>query len=212
MAKRPVYYSVDKYPYVKTIMCEFVWNGGFAKSQKQKNIIALHETFKRHFPNNNILEISSKSLQELGIQLSAFNLLKYVPSLNKSIPVECIFQGGKVFRAGGPYLDLYEKTAKEAKKDERLKNSGMLKEFYFDNKIYPNYPKTAFYDYIYIQAILENKEIANEVLKFNAFTDIEFNPEKSSNCQARACALYVSLANLNLLDYCKDFNTFITLY
>lgn len=212
MANRPVYFSVDKYPYVKVFHADFEWNGGFAKSQKQKNIVALHESYLRHFPSSKVLEISSKSLQELGIQLSAFHLLKYVPILNKSVPVECVFQGGKVFNAGGPYLDLYEVTPREAKKDERLKNSGMIKGFYFDNMNYPNYPRTAFYDFIYINAIIENKELANQVLEYDAFTDIEFNPDKSLNCQARACAMYVSLHKLNLLEYCKDFNTFVNLY
>ena len=28
------------------------------------------------------------------------------------------------------------------------------------------------------------------ILGFNIFTDIEFNPQKSINCQARSCALY----------------------
>ena len=37
------------------------------------------------------------------------------------------------------------------------------------------------------------------LLKFDAFNDIEFNPEKSFNCQARSCALYVSLLETGLL-------------
>ena len=66
-------------------------------------------------------------------------------------------------------------------------------------------PKTAFYDWLYLNAL--NYNIANsdnpiykEVLNYNAFTDIEFNPKKSINCQARSCALYVSLVKKDLLD------------
>jgi len=36
--------------------------------------------------------------------------------------------------------------------------------------------------------------------KYDAFSDIEFNPKKSINCQARTCAILVSLINLDLLD------------
>jgi len=35
--------------------------------------------------------------------------------------------------------------------------------------------------------------------RFEAFTDIEFNPDKSVNCQARSCALYVALSAKELL-------------
>jgi type I restriction enzyme M protein len=30
-------------------------------------------------------------------------------------------------------------------------------------------------------------------MEYDSFTDIEFNPEKSINCQAKSCALFVSL-------------------
>ena len=36
-------------------------------------------------------------------------------------------------------------------------------------------------------------------MNFDAFTDIEFNPQKSLNCQAEAVALFVSLKKNNLL-------------
>jgi len=35
--------------------------------------------------------------------------------------------------------------------------------------------------------------------KYDAFTDIAFNPAKSINCQARSCALFVSLMKHGLL-------------
>ena len=37
-----------------------------------------------------------------------------------------------------------------------------------------------FYDWIYINALYKNKEIFNELIKYNAFTDIEFNPNKAN--------------------------------
>ena len=44
----------------------------------------------------------------------------------------------------------------------------------------------------------------------DAFTDIEFNPEKSFNCQARSCALYVALLKAGILrDAMTDPESFV---
>lgn len=43
---------------------------------------------------------------------------------------------------------------------------------------------------------------------YNAFSDIEFNPKKSINCQAKALALYISLIKKGVLEEAlknKDF-------
>lgn len=209
MANRPVFVPFYKAPFVDVFHPEFQWNGGFAASQKQKNIVALHNAFHARFPEKNILEISSKSLQPLGIKLSAFHLLKFVPALGHSIPLECVFQGGKVFFEGGPFVDLYHATSREAKKDPRLKASGFLLRFTFDGKEFPLQPRTAFYNWLYINALMENPNLAEEVLQFDAFTDIEFNPDKSLNCQAAAAALFVALHHQGALEQCKDFDTFL---
>ena len=212
MAKRPVYVTKMEAPFYSAEMIEFDWNGGFAKSQKQKNITAIHTGFKRRHPDKEVLEISSKSMQEYGEALSAFFLKKYVPDLGESIPVECVFQAGKVFEKGGPYQDIMEKTPREAKRDERLRNSGVLVSFWFDGKTFPLIPRTVFYDYIYINALFENPELAAEVMKYDAFTDIEFNPDKSINCQAKAAATFVALTKLGLIDKARNFDTFVALY
>ena len=60
--------------------------------------------------------------------------------------------------------------------------------------------RSHFYDWLYINALRSNKELANEVIKYNSFTDIVFNPKKSFNCQARSCAIFVSLYNNSLLE------------
>ena len=209
MANRPVFSASSKAHHVDVFPVEFVWNRGLAPSQKQKNIVAIHEGFKRRFPEKNILEISSKSLTPLGVKLSAFNLKKYVSSIGKNVPVECIYQGSKVFAAGGPFTDLYLGTSKAAKGDSRLKSSGALRSFSFEGRNYPLYPITAFYDWLYINALMENDELASEILEYDSFTDIEFSPEKSKNCQARAAALFVALYRKGLLECVKDFEQFV---
>ena len=208
MATRPVYVPYVRAPFVQVYAPEFAWNGGFAVSQKQKNITALHAAHRKRFPESIILEISSKSLQEVGVELSAFNLNKYVPELEASIPVECVFQGGKIFAAGGPYTYLYNASPRDAKQDSRLKSSGILKSFFFAGKEMPLNYKTIFYDWLYINAVLENPLLAAELLKYNAFTDIEFNLEKSINCQAKAAALFVALSRQGKIEQYRDFDSF----
>lgn len=211
MAKRPVFVPQEKAPFARAIETEFSWNGGFAPSQKQKNIRALHSAFQAAHPDARILEISSKSMQENGTALSAFALPKYVPALGKSVPLENIFQAGKMFEHGGPYPELLSVSPREAKRDERLRTGGKLTGFVFDGKDFPTEPKTAFYDYLYISALLENPALAETVLSYNAFTDIEFNPQKSLNCQAAAAARFVSLHRLGLLKKPLTFAFFLHL-
>ena len=212
MAVRPVFAASDKAPYYSVFNAEFEWAGGFAAGQKQKNIAAMHRCFAEEFPGKTALEISSKSTEECGTAASAFFLKKYVPSLDKSVPVENVFQSGKVFLNGGPYKDLLEVRPIDAKRDERLVTSGRLTAFEFEGREFPLTPKTVFYDFIYINALMENPDIAKQLEKYDGFTDISFNPEKSLNCQARSAAIYVSLVKNGLIDKAKDFDEFIGLF
>lgn len=209
MAVRPVFVPGKRKNEADVFMTEFQWNSGLSVSQKRKNIDALHTAFTSRFPERKVLEISSKSMQDLGVKLSAFNLKKYVPELSRSIPVECVFQGGKVFSGGGPFTDLYGATAREAKRDPRLKSSGMLRGFWFDGREYPTNPSTAFYNWIYINALIENPDLGEALLQYDGFTDIEFNPDKSLNCQAAAATMYVALSRKTLLSECKDYESFL---
>lgn len=201
MAKRPIYIPVDENNcLVKTVFIDFQWFPGFSVSQKQKSIDSLHSKAKEIINDEKILEISSKSKDELGVSLSAFNLLIETVKNKKKYSVESAFQASKVFEGGGPYVDLLDKTSREAKKDPRLKNSGKLKKFKFYEFEWGLEPKTAFYDWLYINALQKNKDLSAKLLQYDAFTDIEFNPDKSINCQAYAAALFVSLSRKGVLD------------
>lgn len=212
MAQRPVFMPNNFKPYSTEWMVEFSFNAGFAPSQKQKNIVALHKGFEEEFPGKKVLEISSKSLQPEGVLLSAFNLKKFVPSLGRALPVENIYHAGKVFEHGGPYLDLLEKTARESKKDERTHMSGEIIGFRFEDMDFPTKPVTAFYDFLYMNALLENEELMNAVLQYDAFTDIEFNPKKSLACQANAAAKFVALYKAGKIDQIRSADTFLQLF
>jgi len=181
-------------------MVEFQWFPGLSKTQKQKSILSLHDSARKNFNLNSILEISSKSEIELGVKLSSFNLSFTTKKYNRTFTVESAFQASKVFEGGGPFYDILEMTSREAKKDERIKTSGRLIKFKFFSTEFPLEPKTLFYDWLYINALITNNELKSKIINFDAFTDIEFNPNKSINCQAHSAALFVSLLKRNLLE------------
>lgn len=200
MAKRKVYrVNLTDTNFVDKIDVEFEWSPGFAQVQKQKNIRALHNNYNKIYSKDKVLEISSKSENKLGIDLSAFNLSFTTVKKNNTFSVECAFQSSKKFEFGGPYKDLLEKDSRSAKKDIRLKTSGNLVSFEFCNEEWPLEPKTLFYDWLYINALYKKLDLYNEILNFDAFTDIEFNENKSINCQAYSAALFVSLYKRGLL-------------
>ncbi len=114
MAKRPIFIPKSSGNLMVVAMpIEFVWYPGMSKSQKQKSIRSLHDAAKKDRGIEYILEISSKSETELGVKLSAFNLLLKTPN-GSMASVEVLFQGSKVFSGGGPYTDIYNKTSREA--------------------------------------------------------------------------------------------------
>jgi hypothetical protein len=195
MANRPIFIAdVKENRLVEEKNIDFTWVKGMAISQKRKNIINLHKKGKE-IGIQTILEISTKSLDPFGVRLSAFNLALTTESGHK-LTVEAAFQGSKVFEYGGPYVDLYFKNGYEIKKDLKLNNSGKLIAFNFFSDIWDLEPKTAFYDWLYFNALVQNYELKKYLLNFEAFSDIEYNPNKKSkplNCQARSAAKFVSL-------------------
>lgn len=200
MAKRPVFVTKNSDNLmIVAIPVDFTWHPGMSKNQKQKSIRSLHDAAKKTRGLGNILEISSKSENELGISLSAFNLMLNTPSGARS-SVEALFQGSKVFTQGGPYIDIYKKSPREAKRDERLRNSGNLISFRYENFDWSLNPKTAFYDWLYLSALRQNPSLSSKLLDYGGFTDIEFNPEKSINCQASSAAFFKALVQRKLLN------------
>ena len=189
MAERPAFFI--RQGKVVSEVYSFEWFSGFAVSQKQKSIASLHNAIIKADKSAKPLEISTKSKETIGIKLSAFNL-----KLN-NYTLENVFQSAKVFERGGPYLDLLDVLPKEAKRDERLRNSGSLRAFRYQNEDFPLIPKTVFYDFIYIAAVRNSftADEIREISNYNYFTDIEFNPAKSINTQARAAAMIRLLHN-----------------
>lgn len=209
MANRPVFVmSLDKRYCIRENV-EFEYFSGFSDKQQKKSIQSLHQAYLKKHKDKKVLEISSKSEDELGIRLSAFNLMIKTPS-GKEFSVESAFQASKVFEKGGPYKDLLDVTSRQAKKDERLKNSGKIIKFFINGLTFKTEPKTYFYNWLYINTLHLYDELTEQLTDYNAFTDIAFNPQKSINCQAEAAAIYVSLQKQGLLqEALKNKDTFL---
>ncbi len=118
MAERPLYIpAAEGSTLVRTKSIDFQWFPGMAASQKQKSVDSLHGAALKQLGISRVLEVSSKSREELGVALSAFNLTFTTVKLKHTFTVECAFQGSKVFERGGPFTDLFGMTSREAKMD-----------------------------------------------------------------------------------------------
>ena len=208
MATRPVFlphYQGESL--VEEREFEFPWSPGFAEVQKKKNVSALHDAARRQGIEK-ILEISSKSEEEIGRRLSAFSLK--VPIGVSKFPLESVYQGSKVFEGGGPFPEIFGFSPREAKRYIRDGNFGKLIRFELDGRRFPLSPKNAYYDWLYIRALADHADWIRKNVRYEAFTDIEFNPSKQINCQARAFAEFLSLLNRSKLKPAvEDFDEFV---
>jgi hypothetical protein len=193
-------------PLVERLDLSIKWHGGFAVSQKQKNILELHEA-ARIKGISPVLEISTKSTDEVGRRLSAFSLKIEVTGVMRSL--ESTYQSSKVFSGSGQHLELLDADPFFAKKEIRRLGRGNIVGFRFEGADFPTEPKNAFYDWLYIRAILPHEGWIKRNLNYSGYSDIEFTPDKSINCQARAVAEFHALSMRGEAANCaNDFNTF----
>lgn len=73
--------------------------------------------------------------------------------------------------------------------------------FTFEGARWELSPTTAFYDYLYLRALCEtfndDPKLSRALEEYRGFTDIAYNPKRSFNCQARSCALFVTLGGVD---------------
>ena len=209
MAFRPAFFPMLSAVGVDdTRAFEFTWSSGLSFAQKKRNVHALHASIRRNYSSCKLLEVSSKSTEQLGVCLSAFNL-----SFQKDgvfISVETAFQASKVFEKAGPFPELYSKDPRFVRDYVRNLDAGKLVGFEIDGNRWGLHPTRSFYDWVYIRALSKNPRLCAAVCEYDCFTDIEFNPKKSLNCQAYAVALYLSMWHAGVLNEAlKDKESFL---
>jgi len=184
---------------------EFDWHKGMSWQVRQRSSIAMAKVIEEMYPEKKgrILEVSTKSTNyELGVALSALNLMYTDLETQETHTIENWFQSSKQFsRQGevfGPYTELLNVDPKNAKRfinpnldkktaeqyaDSPLFNriqseikGANLRSFVFLGKKYKTEPKSGFYDYIYLKALNQNQKLANAIKEYSVFTDIEFTP------------------------------------
>lgn len=216
MAIRPIFIPIYEKIHGKTknsrgalverLDINIAWHGGFSIIQKQRNIIALHAEAEKQGISP-VLEISTKSLQEVGARLSAFKLKIDVNGVYKTL--ESVYQASKVFSISGQHIELADLHPGEAKKRVRELGKGEIVSFRFLGEDFETEPRNAFYDWLYIRAILPHEDWIKKNLSYAAYSDIEFTPSKSINCQARAVAEFHALSMRGqALECASDFQRF----
>ncbi len=210
---RPVFMPrVNSDNLVKTDMVRFERHVGFASRQKKKSITDMHQVIRKKYGFNQVLELSSKSGNKLSFPLSPLSLKLTDEQDGAQYSVENIYHASKVFEHGGPYLDLLTAPPRQAKKDERLTTSGELIGYNYFGMEWSLEPVTAFYDWLYVNALQQNPQLHEQVMQYQAFTDLEFNHKKSVHCAAYALAMFVALHKRDLLDNIADPIVFYDLY
>lgn len=236
-AKRVAFFSIQNWTlgsraYEEKVV-EFEWFSGMSWQQRQKSSLSmLHELSTLGYTP---IEISRRAVdQDFGAQLSAFhlklnkinveNIFQAYKKFNDGGPYfDLLYVDPKLAR-NDCRLQTYESKKPCQTYQVEYKNKGFydddavctfcrtrksrrLTNFTSGKEEWDTEPKSMFYDAIYIAALLQNKQLSDRLLNYNAFTDIEFNQQIAYsqlkgpfNCQARSCAIFVTLKNANYSD------------
>ena len=166
-----------------------------------ENVVALYEEIERADPAAKVLEISRGSPQSLGASLSAFNLRMDLDGARCA--VESVFLASQVFPGGtGPFPKLCSQDACDvALFVGEEAGARPVVAFELGGERWNAESRTAFFFNLYLKALRDNPGLADRLMEYDAFTDIEFNPRRQINCQAAAAAFYVSLRRQGRLEW-----------
>lgn len=224
MAFGAVFVPTLEEPYYDFVLVEYKASRSLGEAKTRKDGQALHDAYRNQYnANAHILEIS-RMAEGPGCLLSTkYARMEYLfrtPYKRKrNVYIETVYHGSKCFESGGPFEDLISsfKTPYSARTDYRLKTSGKLKNFHYDEITYPSYPaESAFFDWLYLRALQGNSDICNmasQLFEYDAFTDMDFNPvtQKCIVCPARVAAMYVGMTKAGVLTDPVDFRMVATL-
>lgn len=188
-ATRPVFMpGNDQGPAVHAHLVRFEWFPGLALAQRQRCIFSLHQGAAARIEGlERILEVSTRSRLALGRRLSAFNLALILPGFG-AVTVENAYQCAKVYDDAGPFPELLDQPPAHARKALAAHTDKPLRGFRLLEQACPVQPTTLFYDWLYARALCRQPALLRAASRFQAFTDIAFNPARSSACQAMALA------------------------
>ncbi len=142
--------------------------------------------------SGNLLEISSRSGDPLGRDLSAMNL----PAAGdpRGRVVEAVYQGAKCYGAGGPDPRGLQSGYAAKKRDRERRREGPLGGFEHEGRRWPAETGSAFYDWLWTRSALARwgEALIERLQRFDGFTD-QFHRAGAVACQAKTAAMVAGM-------------------
>ncbi len=138
------------------------------------------------------LEISSRSSDSLGRDLSAMNL----PAAGDlhGRPVEAVYQAAKCYGDGGPDTQLSQSGYEAKRRDRERRRQGPLAGFRHEGRQWPPETGSAFYDWLWTRSALRHcgHGVVERLQRYEGFTD-QFHRPGAFACQAKAAAIVAGM-------------------
>ena len=214
MARRMVFFVKDGKVERKKI--KFKGIPGKSEDVLNNNVKRLHSKLTQR-----ALEVSRYSQDPLGIKMDR-RALYIQPNYAGGIYLESFYQGSKIFENGGPHRHWVFLSPIDVLDDKRLENSGQIVRYWslFEHEYW--YESEHYFDYHYIKACVRSlsKYDLEELLKYEVFTDIEYNPNKEDITPAIAAALlkllyikigYDGLQRLDKKSFISYYNSYVSI-
>lgn len=173
------------------------YHNRLTNENRKKLVKALEEAIKLEHPDLRVLEISPLSGNPLGVKLN-YTSLKDI----KGNYVESVYQASKVFKNGTQLEDLYSvDDARKAKFDLRKYSLGDISHFNVYGNIINTNSKLVIFNWLWCKAVYQQKDLHNELIKYNIFTDFYSKIHRSEQGNsAEAASLYVALYHNGILE------------
>lgn len=175
------------------------------------NAELLHAAFQHLVHDKKVIEFSSKSDHKSVKKLLPGKLTKVVDG--KKMTINKIFKTAERVSsddssANNIIVNVVNKTVVEVAARKEPKTIG----YKYDGHIFSSRPRQMFYNYLYINALLEHQDRMAYLAEYDAFSDVQVASSSGNPVPAQAVAIYVSLARLGLLEKVRDPEEFEALF
>ena len=138
------------------------------------------------------LEISSRSADRLGRDLSAMNLPADGDPHGR--PVEAVYQAAKCYGDGGPDTHVSRSGYEAKHHDRERRRQGPLAGFRHEGRQWPPETGSAFYDWLWTRSALRccGHGVVERLQRYDGFTD-QFHRPGAVACQAKTAAIVAGM-------------------
>ena len=138
------------------------------------------------------LEISSRSSDRLGRDLSAMNLPAADDPHGRC--VEAVYQAAKCYGDGGPDTGVSSSGYEAKRRDRERRRQGPLAGFRHEGRQWPPETGSAFYDWLWTRSALRHcgHGVVERLQRYDGFTD-QFHRPGAVACQAKTAAIVAGM-------------------